>query len=113
MTCAVCGRDGAGPLMLRDGTRVGLACPGECIGLLWEATWQARNPKDATAQGRALLGWEWRRQRALVGGAEFTEPAPKSAAEIESGAAFTLAQLRLDDGKPEGVSDAVVPTPHG
>lgn len=84
MRCAVCGR--TAPDVYRwstvGGTDYGMACRGECAGLLWEAHFI--RVTDGTEEEHSLIVWKWRRRRAEVGGRRFAEPMPES----ESDAAF-------------------------
>ena len=80
--CAVCGKPGAGVLELADETRVGLACPGECVGLLWEAHFLRAT--KAPAHEHAEVLWMWRRKRADAEGRVFLEAPPTSPTEREA-----------------------------
>jgi len=79
--CAVCGRPGAQSMRLESGKVIGKACEGECQALLWSehfARWSG-----APRHELDFIAWEWRRRRAEVEGRTFTEPCPKSPAELE------------------------------
>ena len=87
MRCAVCG--GTDPHLVRDwetrgGTRYGMACRGECAGLLWEAHFLRAT--GCTDDEMDLLLWRWRRRRAEVQGQDFPEPSPMSRVERECAA---------------------------
>lgn len=79
MRCAVCGSESPD---VREhetagGTRYGMACRGECAGLLWEAHFNRAT--GATEHEHAL--WKWRRRRSDVEGRVFLERPPESPAE--------------------------------
>ena len=81
--CAVCGRSGpeVREWLTVDGTRYGMACRGECAGLLWEAHFV-----KATGAGEyelAVILWQWQRRRAEVEGIAFVLPYPKTQAEAQ------------------------------
>ena len=84
LRCAVCGRQSADVKEHRtiSGTRYGMACVGECQGLLWEAHFNAQT--EAGPDEHALTLWAWRRRRADVEGRIFLEEPPKSSAEKSS-----------------------------
>lgn len=81
MRCAVCGRSTPEVLRwaTRGGTDYGMACRGECAGLLWEAHFIRAT--SGSEEDQALILWRWRRRRAEVEGRRFDEPAPMTAAE--------------------------------
>lgn len=83
LRCAVCGRQSADVKEHRtiSGTRYGMACVGECQGLLWEAHFVRATGGDDYSH--ALILWGWRRRRAEVEGRTFLEEPPKSKAERE------------------------------
>lgn len=63
------------------GTRYGMACRGECSGLLWESHFV-----KMTGGGEyelAVILWQWQRRRAEVAGAAFLLPHPKTQAEVQ------------------------------
>ena len=81
--CAVCGV--AGP-DVRDwethgGTRYGMACRGECAGLLWESHF-VKAAKLGEHEHACIL-WQWQRRRAEVTGVAFLLPYPKTKAEAQ------------------------------
>ena len=82
--CAVCGRQSADVKEHRtiSGTRYGMACIGECQGLLWEAHFVKQTSDEP--YDHALVLWGWRRRRAEVEGKSFNEEPPKSPAEKSS-----------------------------
>lgn len=82
MRCAVCGGSDASKVHdweTHGGTRYGMACRGECAGLLWEAHFLRATKVDAGELD--LLLWKWRRRRSEVEGRTFSEPPPMSEAE--------------------------------
>jgi hypothetical protein len=86
MRCAVCGAT-VGDVRewtTQGGARYGMACRGECAGLLWEAHFQGQTPdsdRDYAEFEAALMAWKWRRRRAEVEGVRFDVAAPESAVE--------------------------------
>ena len=81
--CAVCSRSHADVHEHRTigGTRYGMACRGECHGLLWESYFVS-----ATGGGEydlAVIVWQWQRRRAEVEGRPFVLPHPKTQAEAQ------------------------------
>lgn len=80
--CAVCGRtEGVIEWETLNGTRYGMACRGECSGLLWEAHF-VKMTKGGEYETACIL-WQWQRRRAAVEGRPFVIPYPKSPAEVQ------------------------------
>lgn len=82
--CAVCGvsSSAVSEQVTLGGTRYGMACPGECQGLLWESHFvRATGAKPYEC---ALVLWGWRKRRCEVEGKPFNEEPPKSPAEKSS-----------------------------
>lgn len=82
MRCAVC--NGSDPHLVREhqaqgGARYGMACRGECAGLLWEAHFASVT--DSTEFEHSLVLWRWQRRRAEVAGVAFLVPPPSSEVE--------------------------------
>lgn len=68
MTCGVCGLDGDAK-----------GCSPNCVALLVLA-----GVAGMSADERADLAWDFRRQRAVMRGEEFNEPPPKCSGERDS-----------------------------
>ncbi len=80
--CAVCGATHGD---IREwetagGTRYGMACRGECAGLLWESHFVKAT--KGTDYDYACILWQWQRRRAQVEGRVFVLPYPKTTAEV-------------------------------
>lgn len=79
MKCVVCGSSKAIEMRTHSDEVVGVACRGECAGLMWEAFFLGRH---GTATERAEVAWRWRRLRAELDERLFSEPCPKTPGEL-------------------------------
>ena len=81
MRCDLCGRSMATkPYALASGRSIGEVCSPDCGALLWEAHFERHSGADA--HERALTRWRISRRIAETHERPFTEPAPKSPAEL-------------------------------
>lgn len=93
MRCAVCGKTTPDVREHRThgGTRYGVACRGECSGLLWEA--HIASVTGATEFEQSLVLWRWQRRRAEASGLAFAVPPPSSDVERVSASQQAMAGL--------------------